>query len=33
MKIFHTQLSEMKNERIIDNLYEQAILFIPKDNN
>lgn len=31
MKVFHTQLSEMKNKTIIDNLYNQAILYIPKE--
>ncbi len=32
MKIFKTQISEMKNIRVIDNLYNQSLLFIPKDN-
>ena len=31
MKIFHTPLSDMKNKTIIDNLYNQAILYIPKE--
>lgn len=31
MKIFHTQLSEMKNIAIVDNLYKQAVLYIPKE--
>jgi len=31
MKVFKTQLSEMKNKAIIDNLYQQAMLFIPKE--
>ncbi len=30
MYIFHTPLSEMKNKTIIDNLYSQAVLYIPK---
>jgi hypothetical protein len=33
MKIFHTQLSEMKNKTVINNLYNQAILFIPGEPN
>jgi hypothetical protein len=33
MKIFKTQLSEMKNINIIDNLYKQAQNFIPKEKN
>lgn len=31
MKVFKTQLSEMKNKTIIDNLYKQAMLFIPRE--
>lgn len=31
MKVFKTQLSEMKNTIIIDNLYKQALNFIPKE--
>ncbi len=31
MKIFHTPLSDMKNKNIVDNLYDQAILYIPKE--
>lgn len=31
MKVFKTQLSEMKNKTIIDNLYTQALNFIPKE--
>lgn len=31
MKIFKTQLSEMRNKSTIDNLYNQAILYIPKE--
>jgi len=31
MKVFHTQLSEMKSKAIIDNLYEQALHFIPRE--
>ena len=31
MKIFKMPLSEMKNVTIIDNSYNQAILYIPKN--
>ena len=31
MKVFRTQISEMKNKVIIDNLYKQAQLYVPKE--
>ena len=31
MEVFKTQLSEMKNTIIIDNLYKQSLNFTPKE--
>ena len=31
MKVFKTNLSDMRNIATIDNLYEQALLYVPKE--